>query len=401
MRTKRNIIPTKQVMQTALPFAFVAVVLWAALWTTAGCAGHNHRHGEEEHAQAEEHGDKLHEDEIVLSVHQAEEAGIHTEKVSKQPFRAALCVGGQVVQAQGDEHTVVATSPGIVSFAGTSLTEGTAVGRGQTVAYVSAKGLQDGEPTLKARAAYMAAKEEYERAQALTSDKIVSQKEFAQIKLQYETARAAYEAVAGKYTERGVAVSTPMGGYVKSLLVRQGEYVSVGQPIAVVAQNRRLQLRADVPIADAAMMHKVNGARFMTEGSDSIYNLDRLHGQLLSYGRSVAEGVAYIPMIFEFDNVGQIISGAFARVWLLTDERQGVVSVPVEALTEEQGTTFVYLQVHPDAYKKREVATGASNGRRIEIVKGLKEGEKVVTKGAYQIRLAASSTAIPAHSHNH
>ena len=165
--------------------------------------------------------------------------------------------------------------------------------------------------------------------------------------------------------------------------------------------NKHLYLRADVPVADADMMRRVNGACFKMEGADTLYALDQLHGQLLSYGRSVDAGGAYIPVTFEFDNVGQIVSGAFAQVWLLADERQGVISVPVEALTEEQGTTFVYLQVHPDAYKKREVTIGGCDGRRVEIVKGLKEGEKVVTKGAYQVRLAASSAVIPAHNHNH
>lgn len=398
VKTKRRIISSKLLLTYMLLPALVVVLLSAAALLTS-CAGH--KHNEEEHSEAEKHSDEQHADEIVLSKHQAEEADIQTEEVSRKPFRASLCVGGQVLSAQGDEQTVAATSAGIVSFASTSMIEGAAVGRGQTVAYISASGLQDGEPMKKIRAAYVAAKEEYERAQSLIADKIVSQKEFAQIKMQYETARAAYEAQAAHFSAKGVAVSAPMGGYVKTRMVAQGDYVSVGQPIAVITQNRRLYLRADVPVADADMMRRVSGACFKMEGADTLYVLDQLHGQLLSYGRSVDAGGAYIPITFEFDNVGQIVSGAFAQVWLLADERQGVISVPVEALTEEQGTTFVYLQVHPDAYKKREVTIGGCDGRRVEIVKGLKEGEKVVTKGAYQVRLAASSAVIPAHNHNH
>ena len=46
------------------------------------------------------------------------------------------------------------------------------------IATVSAKDLQDGDPTEKARAEYEAAKAEYERAQKLVEERIISQKDF-------------------------------------------------------------------------------------------------------------------------------------------------------------------------------------------------------------------------------
>ena len=77
-----------------------------------------------------------------------------------------------------------------------------------------------------------------------------------------------------------------------------------------------------------------------------------------------------------------------------------MISIPVSALTEEQGLNFVYLQIEDDAFKKQEVTVGQDNGERVEIMKGLKSGDKVVTNGVYQVRLAASSSAIP-DGHNH
>ena len=52
-------------------------------------------------------------------------------------------------------------------------------------------------------------------------------------------------------------------------------------------------------------------------------------------------------------------------------------------------------------YQKREVKTGADDGARVEILSGLKEGEKLVTQGAIHVKLASASNAIPAHTHNH
>lgn len=379
------------------------LLMMIAAFAFASCGSHNHDdHKEgEEHAEGEHGHEHEHEGEIVINEKQAKEAGITIETVAAAPFRAAILVSGQIVASQGDEQTIAATSNGIVKYANASITEGTAVKAGQTIASVSAKNIQDGDPMAKAKAAYEVAKSEYERAKALVGDKIISQKEFGQIKMQYETARVAYEAQARNSTAAGISVSSPMSGYIKTLLVAQGEYVAVGQPIAIVTNSRKLQLRADVPCNQAQSLATIGSANFRMAGSDRVYSLDNMHGRLLSYGRSVAAGSSFVPVNFEFDNIGDIISGAYAEVWLLSKEQANIISVPVEALTEEQGAKFVYVQIEHDAYMKREVSTGASNGKRVEIVSGLKAGEKVVSHGAYTVKLASASKAIPGHTHNH
>ena len=244
------------------------LLMMIAAFAYASCGSHNHDdHKEgEEHAEGE-HGHE-HEGEIVINEKQAKEAGITIETVAAAPFRAAILVSGQIVASQGDEQTIAATSNGIVKYANASITEGTTVKAGQTIASVSAKNIQDGDPMAKAKAAYEVAKSEYERAKALVGDKIISQKEFGQIKMQYETARVAYEAQAKNSTVAGISVSSPMSGYIKTLLVAQGEYVAVGQPIAVVTNSRRLQLRADVPCHQAQSLATIGSDNFRMAGSD-------------------------------------------------------------------------------------------------------------------------------------
>ena len=105
-------------------------------------------------------------------------------------------------------------------------------------------------------------------------------------------------------------------------------------------------------------------------------------------------------MIFEFNNRGNIVAGSMAQIYLQGKQRQGVLVVPTEALTEAQGLYFVYVQEHADSYRRQEVKIGATDGLRTEIVSGVKAGDKVVTHGATQVRLAASSGAVPeGHSH--
>ena len=89
------------------------------------------------------------------------------------------------------------------------------------------------------------------------------------------------------------------------------------------------------------------------------------------------------------------------EVYLLTSPIEDVLSVPVSALIEEQGIYSVFIRLDEEGYQKREVKPGANNGSEVQILSGLKPGETVVTQGAYQIKLASASNAIPAHTHNH
>ena len=126
-----------------------------------------------------------------------------------------------------------------------------------------------------------------------------------------------------------------------------------------------------------------------------------LHGRVLSYGKASDENAFYIPVLFEFDNTGDIVPGSFVETYLTGATRAGVITLPVSALTEEQGLYFVYLQEDKEVYRKQEVKTGAEDGLRVEILSGLKPGDRVVTQGAYHVKLASASNAIPAHNHSH
>ena len=364
----------------------------------ASCGGgETHSHEEDIHAGEAAHGAS---DEIVLAPEKAEAAGVKTETVQAGTFRGVIQVSGQILASQGDEATVVASTSGVVSFV-RPLVEGMAVAEDKAVLTVSGSRIQDGDAVNRTRVAYETAKAEYERASKLVDQQIVSQKDFNALKEAYENARIAYEALSPSADGQGVSVVSPIAGYIKSCLVKEGDYVTVGQPLLTVTQTRRLRLRADVPERYYPMLRGVSSAHFRTSYNNHVYQLDSLNGRLLSYGKSTDGTSYYIPVTFEFDNRGEVLPGAFAEVWLLSGERKGIISIPHSALTEEQGVKFVYVQLDAECYQKREVKTGADDGACVEILSGLKEGEKLVTQGAIHVKLASASNAIPAHTHNH
>ena len=361
-------------------------------------AGHNHEATDAHagHDHGHDHGSNP--DEIILAPEKAKAAGVASMEIQPKSFRQIIKASGEVQAAQGNESTIVASVSGVVSFQ-RSVTEGIQVGKGATIMTISASKLQDGDPAERARIAYEAAKADFDRASRLVESQIVSQKEFNAIKEKYENAKVAYEAIAKNQTKSGVAVSAPMGGYIKNLLVKEGDYVAVGQPLATVTQNNRLFLRADVSERYYKYLNGITSANFKTPYDNQVYELEALNGKLLSYGKSA--GSFYVPVTFSFDNKGDIIPGSFVEIYLLSKDMENTIALPVEALTEEQGLYFIYIQKCEESYKKQEVKLGASNGKEVQILSGVQPGDKVVVKGAYHVKLASASNALPAHSHEH
>lgn len=384
----------------------------------AGCAGHASHAGHEEHDHAseahehtheqEEH-DHEHEDhdhgheagEISFKKAQAEAVGLQTMTVNPAPFTEVIKTSGRIMAAQGEESVIVATVPGVISFGNLPFVEGTAVRKGQAVLSIASNALSDGDVAARAKVAYETAKNEYERMRALVDDKIVSAKDFEQARLNYENAKVAYEAIAGKQTAKGVSVVAPLNGYLKNLQVKEGDYVSVGQPLATISQSNRLVLRADVSEKYYNDLPMIQTAHFKTPYDNMLYKLSDLRGRLLSYGKASDMNSFYVPVTFEFDNKGAVIPGSFVEIYLLTKPMEHVLSVPVSALIEEQGIYSVFIHLHEEHYKKQWVTLGANNGSEVQILSGLKPGDEVVTRGAYQIKLSSASNAIPAHTHHH
>ncbi len=355
-------------------------------------SAHDHDH---EHDHDHDHSDEIH-----FSAEQAEVVGLELETAEPGTFRQVIKTSGHIQSPRGDEVTIAATANGVISFLNRSLSQGMALNSGQTIANVSAQRLPDGDPAVKAKIAFETAEREYVRAENLVKDQIISVREFEEIRSRYETAKNIYESQASQHTGKGVSLNSPISGFVKSLLVKQGDFVSVGQPVAVVTQNRRLQLRAEVSENYFNNVRNIGSANFTMAYDNTLYKLEELNGRLVSAGKTADEQSFYIPVTFEFDNIGDIIPGSFAEVYLLSLPRENVLSVPVSAITDEQGLYFIYIQVHDEEYKKEEVELGQSDGERIEIVSGLHPGDKVVVKGVHQVKLAGSSFVIPeGHSH--
>ena len=352
-------------------------------------------------AQQPEHAES---GDISYLKEQAWKVEFANKAIQRQTFNDVIKTSGQILSAPGDEMIVTAKASGVVVFSGKNTIVGSAVNSGSSLFTISGGDMTESNidaSVKEAKAIYLKAKADYERSKLLVADKIVSEKDHQQVKLQFENAQTAYTMVSKNYGSKGQNVLAPMSGFVKNVLVTEGQYVPSGTPLATISKNKKLIVQANVSQNYFSRLSSISSANFKTPQSDVVYNTAALNGRIISYGKSASASTPFIPVTFEIDNAGQLVSGSIVEIYLKSSAIADALVVPVSSLVEEQGIFYVYVQTGGESFQKREVKLGASDGLNVQVLEGISENERVVTKGGYQIKLSSASGALPAHGHEH
>ncbi|MDR3338671.1 MAG: efflux RND transporter periplasmic adaptor subunit [Candidatus Symbiothrix sp.] len=383
---------------------FAALIISIAL---VGCK-HSHNH---EHDHEHEHCDHDHDIENQEHETSADIIHFHTEQQEKidfsvelpliEPFGQIIRTTAQVQLSPEDETIISARMSGIVLFSGNNLQEGQSVNTGQVLFQVSGTELVDGNFQTRFTEAlnnYKKADADYKRAQELKIDKIVSEKDFLQIQADYEIAKTVYDNLRRNFGDGGQKISVPFQGFIKQVFVENGQFVNEGQPLVAVSKNKSLLLKADVRAKYATLLPYLFTASVVTPDKSKIYGLDELNGKILSFGKSINTNNYMIPVSIRIDNKAGFIPGGFVEIYLKTRSEKPVTTVPVSALTEEQGVYFVYVQLSPETFEKREVTVGLNDGIRTEILSGLDKDERIVSRGAVSVKLSQATGALDPHA---
>ena len=360
---------------------------------------HDHEHDAHDHEHEHDAHDAHaggHSDEIVFTTRQAAMGEFALEQAVRAPFAPVIKVSGQIVSSPADYREVVAPAAGQVQLEA-RIAPGVRVAAGEPIARIVSRNLADGDTYARVASEYEYARTQWERAEKLIEDRIITRSDYQQAKRDYQTARQAYLALEGS-DEKGVAVRAPLTGYLRSVEVVPGAYVEKGGLLFSLVRSSRGRLEVDVPQKYYARLPEVASAVF-TAQDGSVYDTDSLNGRVVSYTRSVSPS-GLLSLTMEYDVVSDIPQGAFVQASLRLRDKKDAITVPLSALTEEQGMYFVYVQLDEEGYQKRPVTVGQDDGVRAEILSGLQPGETFVSQGAYRVKLASASGAIP-HSHEH
>jgi RND family efflux transporter MFP subunit len=337
----------------------------------------------------------------VFTKEQSWKTDFSTELPKRGPFGQVIKSTAFIKSAPDNEVMLTASTNGIVSFTSGILSEGKDILKGEPLFTVSSGNLADNNLNVKfaeAKSNFEKAEADYNRAKDLSADKIVSEKELLAFKNQYENAGSVFDNLKRNFSSTGQNVTSPISGYIKQIFVNNGAYVEAGQSLMSVSQNKILILTADVSQKYLPVLGSVKSATIRIANERKVYTLEELDGRVLSYGKSANPDNYLIPVNILIKNNGSFTAGSFAEVWLRSISDLQAITIPESAIMEEQGISFVYVQKTPELFEKREVTTGTSDGMRIEIIRGIADNERIVTKGAILIKLSQSTGTLDAHS---
>ena len=356
-----------------------------------------HSHNEDLHNKDEE-GNKKHEGEVHLSA--AEMKKISTETAAFSEFSYVIVATGEILPTTKGEASVVAPFSGIVSIA-SGITIGGKVQEGQVLFNISTNVGEASDLVEKATIELEAARKEYERDLKLSEEMIVSKKELNECRERYEQAKVKHANLASKISYGKALSKSQISGFVKSINVSDGEFVNAGEQLAVVSQNDKLMLQVKLPQRYQKSASSIKTVKFRTAYAPEVFALDKMEGRQVSQAITTSDGGYYIPLLFEFKNISNVMSGTSVECYVVTKEKKNVITVPNCAIAEDQGVAQVFVKKHEDAFKKQFVTLGETDGERTEILSGLHSGDIIAVSDVARLHLAASSNAIPAHTHNH
>jgi len=329
----------------------------------------------------------------------------------KKDLGSFVTATGELVPVSNAEATVAAPLSGIISTTRQLPFIGKKVAKGEVVALIDPPVRVDGgigqlgAAYAEAKNRVALAQKEYDRAKRLHEAKIAPLKRVEEAELTLASARAALEpleksmgSVKGENDNR-IAVRATVSGTVVEVTAGAGKGVEAGQPILRIVNTGTLWLKAHIPATEINAAGKSLNATFTVAGLAGEFKPSRL----VSVGDMLDPQTRTLPVLFEVPNqAGRLKVGLFANVAIRTGSVAGALAVPKDALTEDEGRWFVFIQSSGEAFDRREVKIGVEDGGVVQITDGLKGDERVVTRGAYYVKQAESAAkggADQGHAH--
>lgn len=341
-----------------------------------------------------------------------------TTRVEQGELRRALPAAATLSVIPARDHPVAAPTDGFVAAgrSGPIPEAGTVVEDGAVLLALVPKlgGGEDsavlGAERAAAVAALEAASSDRERIAALFEAGAVAMKRVQETTAAERTARARLDAVRARLqalqgrtaAEVGFAVRAPIGGRLSEVSTRAGAFVRAGDVLVRVVDDSRLRLTARVAEIDVPVLDRPSGLWFNPGDGPEVYDLAALNGSLVSTGVSIDPVSRTLPVVFDFDNPDNALRPGMsvAAHITLASTFSGTV-IPASALVDDAGQDVVFVMADGENWERRVVRVALRDAGVVGIATGLEPGERVVSRGAYLVYLAATGPAEAGHGHAH
>ncbi|MEO6095236.1 MAG: efflux RND transporter periplasmic adaptor subunit [Fibrobacteria bacterium] len=330
--------------------------------------------------------------EISFLKEQAWKIPFHTEAIQVKELARSLSVYGETAPASGKHSVVSAPLTGIVlaeKNAGMPLVGQWVKAKAPLLRITPpAAGTEGWTAYTQNQEAADIARGEYEKAKRLHEKGAIPLSELRQAELAYKVHRSG---------STDYVVSAPLSGYVVQSNVVMGKQVAAGEPLLEIMDPAVVWVKANLPLSAMATSRDVRGANVILSNAEK-----PMTGKLISVSSIADPATKAVPALFEVANPGEALRiGTPVTVEVFLNARESVLAVPESALFDDDGKLVVYVQTGGESFEKRIVEKAYISGGWAAIKTGLSPGERIVTLGGYQVRMASLSSSVPAHGHAH
>jgi membrane fusion protein, heavy metal efflux system len=314
---------------------------------------------------------------------------ILTEMIGTGDFNESFVMLGTVVAAP--EGKAVIQSPQTGKIASLKVSPGQRVSRGQVVAVIEQQIDAGTQISITAQSnsvmsEYDAAKAQYERLKAI--EDIAAKKDITEAKARFESAKRnkeLFENNTGKNNaaSKYLSLTSPVSGVVGNFNYAIGAVVNGGETIFEVTNLEKVFVEAQLFANDIAKLKASGSFTTVSKSDTSVYKL-----KLISTAQSVNSDNQSQNVLFEIINPkGSFKIGENINVRTTGANSFRQVVVPNEAVTEVNGRPVVFIKDNAEHYSISFVLKSESNDRNTIILKGVEDGERVVVKNVYQMKM--------------
>ncbi|MDO9001044.1 MAG: efflux RND transporter periplasmic adaptor subunit [Bacteroidota bacterium] len=311
---------------------------------------------------------------------------IQTTTSSYTDYYNKLKLYGKIMPAINGSAQIIAPQNGFVISLNVGI--GESVGKGQVMAVIeqnlnASEQIQISTEKSNADAEYEAAKKEFERLKSI--EDIISKKDFQQAQIRYNTAavnKKVYDNLTSNNSKL-ITIKSPIDGVVDNFNLAIGQQVKQGDNIFNVFDIKKLKVEAQIFDKDMGKITK--DVKFFVECVQQNHATES--ARLVAFGNVVNPVNQSSQVILEIDNSqGMFKPGQFVNVDVMAQSENKKLVVPTSAITDINGKSVVFIHHEPEVFKVVYVQLGESNSETTVILNGLKENERVVTSGTYQIK---------------
>jgi multidrug efflux system membrane fusion protein len=282
-----------------------------------------------------------------------------------------------------------------------AFTEGQSVKKDDLLAVVDPRpyevALQNAEGTLaKDQALLKNAQIDLQRYKTLVAQDSIARQQYdtqAALVRQYEAQIITDQANvdAAKLNLVYTRIIAPVNGRIGLRLVDPGNYVSLGDAtgICVITQMQPMSVLFAIPEDSLPQVRERlrAGAKLQVTALDRAQKNQLGQGVVSTTDNQIDTTTGTIRLRAIFDNTDEtLFPNQFVNIRLLADTVKDAITVPVAAVQRGQPGTFVYLVKSDDTVTIRVIETGATDGEKVAVTKGLAIGDEVVVDGVDRLR---------------